>query len=694
MHFAFCIFKKGPQMRYRSHEPHRAARYISLAVFFAVFVCIFAIRLVYYQLANPDSFASPVVADGNVRTVKVKAQRGNICDRNGTVIVGNKYSYSIAVEYSALPDTRNEAHASVLGALELLEITGTERASDVSPFVGHYPEYSYSEASRTEGTAEYKKLKKVLETLVIDKNGEFPDFDSAWNNLPASDLALIIAKHYEIVEEDKNGVLSTEYSNEEIHKLVNIRYNMVADDFPYAPYVLAENVDARFVAALKERHLTGITVSADAERQSNFVRPDGVRYAASILGSVGIITAETADYYTELGYPLDAVVGRSGCELAFEEYLRGTDGELAIVEDDSGYIIDTYWVKEPVAGKDVWLTIDIDVQMTAENSLIAEVNDGGSGGAVAATDPRTGEILALASYPETDANKAISAYAPGSTFKVGMALAALNEGIIDANTYIKLYGSYNNLKCNNHGSGTCSGTINVVGALGCSCNYFFADIGDKLGIERIREYAELYGFAGATGIEIGLNAVSSENYGSICDNENMDYMAAIGQLNLATPLQISQYIAMIVNGGTRYSAHLLKSVKEFDTGETVYEKGVAAVATLKSKNISDKNIETVCRGMYEVVYGAGASSYVSGAFRSAPYTVGGKTGTAEVSGQAADNAFFVGYAPFESPKIVVTAFIEQGRTGGLASGIVRDVMDAYSENVERLAEDSDSGAKG
>jgi len=675
-------------MRYRSHEPHKSARYISLAVFFAVFICIFAIRLIHYQLANKSIYSEPVIADGNVRTVTVKAQRGNICDRNGTVIVGNKYTYNVSIEYGALPEDRSDAYAAMLGALDLLEETGTERASDVFPLTGEYPNYSYSEESRTEGTVEYKKLKKVIEAIVVSKNGKYPDFDTAYKNMTASDLALYVAKYYEIVSVDDDGKITSDHSDKDIGRLINLRYNMIANDFPYAPYVLAENVNERMAAAVKERHLTGITVTAVATRVSHFIRSDGVRYAASILGTVGIITAETADYYTELGYPLSATVGRSGCELAFEEYLRGVDGELAIVEDDNGYVIETYWVTEPVAGKDVWLTIDINVQMAAERSLISEVENGGSGGAVAATDPHTGEVIALASYPDDAANKAISAYAPGSTFKVGMALAALNEGLIEETSLLNLYGSYNGLKCHNHGSGTCSGSIGVIGALGCSCNYFFCQIGDELGIEKIKEYAKLYGFGAPTGLEIGLNASTPESSGRLEDRENMDYMAGIGQLHLATPLQISQYISMIVNGGTRYSAHILKCVKDFATGATVYEKKSTAVANLSEKNISEADVNTVCKGMYEVVYGDGASSYVSGAFRSAPYKVGGKTGTAEVSGQSTDNAFFVGYAPFEAPKIVVTAFIEEGRTGGLASGIVRDVMDAYSENVSSLGGES------
>ncbi len=658
-------------MRYKSHEPHRTARYISLGIFFAVCVLVFAVRLIHYQLVTADEYSLPVYADGNIRTVTVRAERGNICDRNGTVLVTNRYTYNVQIEYGAIPEERDDAYEVYLGALDLLDETGTERASDFSPFVGKYPEYSFKSEVNDPSSTVYKKLSKVLEAL------NYPEYNSA------SDLARLIANKYSIITVNKDGSVESDYSDRDIGRLIELRYNMLASDFPYAPYVLAKGVDERMASAVKERHLTGVTVSAEANRHYVYKKSDGARYASHIFGTVGAITAETGEYYTSLGYPLDAKVGRSGAELAFEEYLRGVDGTLAIVEDESGNIIETYWQKEPIPGKDVWLTIDINVQMAAENALMSQIAEGGSGGAVAATDPNTGEVLALASYPDDEANKSISAYAPGSTFKVGMALAALNEGIITEDSLIELFGSYNGTTCHNHGDAECSGTIDVIHALGCSCNYFFAYIGDELGMSKITKYGELYGFGSYTGLEIGLNGATSEASGSLSSDENLDYMSAIGQLHRCTPLQISQYIAMIANGGTRYSAHILKCVKEYDSGTTLHETKPKSVASLSSIGITPNSIDTVCRGMLEVVHGEGASSYVRSAFSSAPYTVAGKTGTAEVSGQT-DNAFFVGYAPYADPKIVVTAFVEEGRTGGLASGIVRDVMDAYSENVRPL----------
>ncbi len=673
-------------MRYRDHEPHRRARYISLGVFFVICVSVFAVRLIYYQLAMRDTYASVVISDAGTRTVTVQAQRGNICDRNGNILVKNNYSYDLQIEYGALPESRAVAYESYLAVLELLDETGTPRASELSPFEGTYPDYTYKAEALDPDTKLGKKLRHVLDIFYVqNKKFGIDTVDQALAEVDAPRLASYIAQNYDIVKVDKNGVESSNYTQAEIERLIALRYDLAADDFGVmSPYVLAENVDQRLVSAVRERHLVGITASAEATRVYNYQNSSGGRYAAHLLGTVGSITAENSDHYTSLGYRLDAKVGRSGAELAFEEYLHGTDGTLAIVEDDDGRVIDTYWVKEPIAGRDVWLTIDINVQISAEDSLADKIDSqGGSGGAVVATDPNTGEILALASAPELELNRAISAYEPASTFKVGIALAALNEGLIEGYSNILTLGSYNGMKCSHYTSdGQCCGNIGVQKAIERSCNYFFAYLGDELGIDTIKKYAEVYGFGQSTGIEIGLNASTPEATGSISDE--LAYMAAIGQLNAASPLQITQYIAMISNGGTRYSAHLLHSVREYGADSPEFVTEAKAVATLSSLNISGEDIKTVQKGMYDVVYGSDASSYVRDAFRSAKYTVAGKTGTAERAGQR-DNALFMAYAPYNDPKIAVTCFIEQGYTGGVASGVVRDVMDAYSDHVSPLS---------
>ena len=681
----------GGRRSYR-REPNTLLRFVAVMSLFAVFALIFVGRLVYFQFAAKGLYETPVIADGNTRTVKVAAQRGRIYDRNGNLLVGNEYSYDMQIEYGAIPETRKEAYGIYLKTLDLIETLDIERANDASPFEKNGDTVTYKAAALEDGSTVNVKLKKIMNMFFVgSKSYQYADAQTAINSVDAETLYRYIGTYYGVMTE-KKGVYSSDYSDADAYRLVCLRYNMAAYDFgSLSPYVLAKNVDERVISAVKERRLTGITFAANATRKYYYPRKIGGYYAAQLLGTVGPITAENADYYTEKGYRLDAKVGRSGCEYAFEEYLRGTAGELAIVENDNGFVIDTYWIKEPVAGKDIYLTIDIEVQIEAEFSLRQKVSgydaiETAKGGAVVAISPENGEILALASTPDDAVNYALSAYAPGSTFKVGVGLAALTEHIITEDTKILTErAGYNGMKCSHVGSPysstSCCGNINVVTALERSCNYFFADIGDELGVELLAKYAKLYGFGEETGIEIGINSKTAEATGAL--PSATAYMSAIGQLSAATPLQVANYTAMFGADGVRYGAHLLLSVNNAD-GSVYYKTEIKQVANLTENGIAAKDIETVKQGMRQVVYGDSASSYVVDAFRGASYKVAGKTGTAEVSGQT-DNAWFTAFSDNSgTSKIAVTCFIEQGRTGGLCASVVRDVMDAYNDNVSKL----------
>lgn len=699
-------------MKYRDHTPHRFARFVSLGVFFAVCCTVFVARLVYYQVAVRENYERPVMSvSGNVRTVTVKAQRGNICDRNGKVLVTNSYTYDLQIEFGALPEDRDSVHRSLLGALDAISFCGATRAGGYRVFEGEYPDLSYTAEALDPSTKTHKKLLEVLRSYYIDsKKYDYTTAEEALEKVSAGEFAGKIAEYYNIVNIKKDKSVATSFTDEEIGRLVALRFDMEADGYgSYSPYLLVKDADERLISCVKEAHLTGITLSAQASRK--YLYPGT---ASHILGTVGKIYAEEAEYYTSQGYPLNAVVGKTGCEYAFEKYLRGTDGTLAIIEDKKGYTIGTYWLVEPVAGNDVYLTIDLDVQLAAEKALAENVAsvDGAESGSVVACDPDTGEVIAMASYPTYDLtyfnrdyndlssaagspllNRSLSAYAPGSTFKVGVALAALETGAIDASTVMHTEGIYKRMKCSHYalsgGHTYCCGDINVCGALEKSCNYFFGVLGDDLGTDVIAEYAKLLGLGEATGIEIG------ESEGRRATNEELAFMAAIGQSdNLFTPLQVTQYISALATGN-RYAAHLLYSVNEYGTGEAVLKSDPKLSWTLTEKGISEANLAVVRQGMRDVVHGDSASSYVSdrhssGAFYGAKYSVAGKTGTAEVAGQDTDNAWFTAYAPFDKPELSVTCLIIKGRTGGLASSAVRDVFDAYFNKVGVKAEDPGS----
>ena len=711
-------------MRRRSDkkEVNITLRLYAVAAVFLVFCAVFAARLILYQFAKGDEYSTPVIG-GNVRTETVPASRGDIRDRNGKVLVSDAYKINLAFNYHALPDTRVEVHRVFLAILDALEVTenADKMGKQYFPFEGTYPEYTFKSDALDPDSTAYARLSRFIKNNLL--TDEITTVEDAIKTYSANDIAIYIADKYEIVDySDKIIGGFSHFSSKEIDKLIRLRYDMELSGFGAASdYVFAYDADQKLVSYIAERHIRGVVTAYESER---VYRYDG--YASHILGYVGPIYAEEAEYYRELGYSMNSLVGKAGCEYTFEQYLHGTDGVLAIVEDDDGNVVDTYYIKEPIPGKNVYLTIDIDVQIAAENALRENIeiriNEwvGGKAdsGAIVATDPDTGAILAIASYPTYDLssfnadydelsklevspylNRALLAYAPGSTFKVGMALAALEEGLITENTVIKTEGIYKNLACSHYtGNAYCCGNIDVEAALMVSCNYFFSKLGDDLSIDRIRRYSSLFGFGEYTGIELG------ESSGHL--SQSLPHAAAIGQAeNLCTPLQVSQYIAMISNGGMRYSAHLLYEVHEPNGGKIIKSEEQTKLGTLGK--MLPSNIEAVKKGMYDVISGPDASSLVRNNFTKVGdrylvggvwgvdesgndvyfdgKTVGGKTGTAETAdskaGKCSDNAWFTGFAPYDDPEIVVTCFIEKGITGGYASYAVSETMDAYFASV-------------
>lgn len=646
-------------------------RYASVAVSFFVICLVFLIVLAVIQAKGPETEYD----DATVRTVTVSGLRGEIYDRNGKLLVGNSTNYDLVYEYGAMPDTYREINLALLETLSVLERTGNsdKLCDDYFPIVGDYPSVSYIPEAQNEESVERYQLNKVLRRLELDTDTD----------------AKTLAKHYVT----KYKLDSELYSKEEIRALMRLWYEMERCDFgSFASYTIAEDVDTELMTRIEERRIEGVTFKAVPERVYYY---PGI--ATHVLGRVGRITAENAEYYDALGYPMDAYVGTSGCEKAFEAILRGQDGKKVIRYDDDGNVIEEYYEVEPVSGNDVWLTIDIDLQIAAEKALAdaAESTGTSEAGAICAIDSRNGSVLASASYPTYDVTKLSSqsyvdsvnesgawlnraiqgAYAPGSTYKVGVALAALETNEISTASTFEcnhVYPYLHNPTClGNHGS------IDIFEAIQESCNIFFYTLGHKMGIEAITDYTLPLGLGAPTGIEL------DETIGSVADPEfaaswgaGNDVSAAIGQSDHSyTPLQISVYMASIVNGGTRYSAHMLDSVRGFYTNNVVSKHETTVLDTVEfSKNTYDVLIEAMRRVIYE-------NNEIASRFVRVPVTVGGKTGTAEQSGQL-DNALFTGFAPLEAPEIVVTCVLEEGQHGYLASAAVARVMEEYFSEEE------------
>ena len=676
---------------------------------FLVGALFIAICFIYFiRLINIASNAEPgkIQTGTYTRQEVIKAQRGEIFDRNGNKLVYNEYTYDLVFDYEAMAATQQERNGDILTVLDALKNTGNadKSKSDSFPFDGTYPNYTYkSEATDGESNIYYRLLKRIAENE-LETESEKPKnqltvsyLESFYKQRPEAfptveEILDWYLTKYKMLDEDGNAL----FSNADMDRLIRFRYDMEVNDFSiYTRYVVARDVDMTFVAYVEELSVMGADFDIEATRR--YAYPG---YASHILGQLGKIQADNWEYYQSLGYDMNDLVGLNGCEQAFETYLRGQDGIRQITEDKNGNIIESKIIKQPVAGKDVYLTIDIDLQIAAEDGLKANVQSiaTAEAGAICALDPNTGEILALASYPTYDLstynedydklskdplkpylNRALSEiYAPGSTFKVGMAAAGISMGEITSDTKLYCGGKYTYY---DDYQPTCLGVheqVNAAYSLQVSCNCYYYDLGRRMGIEKMNEYCRAYGFGSYTGIELG------EQKGILAGPDYRDanglqhwtagntISAAIGQSdNSATPIQLASYIATVLNGGTRYSAHLLKEVREYGSGNVVYKSDAEV---LDRVSLTDDALYAAKEGMRRMVRN---SPTVSGYMSDVPVTVGGKTGTAQRGGDKLDNGLFVCAAPYDDPKIVVSSVIESSGSGALSTYAASRVLAAY-----------------
>ncbi len=709
----------------RTFQRRRVSRLWGLGAVFLLVCLIYVIRLATLELSSENIGGHR--QDGTTeRTVVVQAVRGQIYDRNGVPLVTNEYTYSLTVDYSVLPSDNAARNAALLSALKMLESCGEAGrfCTHNFPFDGNYPALSYTERAGDPDSSLYDTFLSVAEAnglryeairrLKTDKRlstAEANDYYEAYplDSIPAERLIRYFIEEYDLDATDAAG--DPLYTASDIDRLIRILWGMEASGFSRAnDYVMAEDISMDTVTHEKELGLPGIGFATTARRVYNY---PGV--ASHILGQTGPIYAEEWPHYKELGYAMNATVGKSGCEAAFEAYLHGQDGVKVVVEDENGVIVEEYMKTEPVAGQDVYLTIDIDLQMAAETALKENIlyiqetfhRDECRQGAIVAMDPNSGEILALASYPTYNLatynrdyealasdeaqpllNRALSGvYAPGSTFKPGMVAAALSEGVVTANTLLECAGTYTYYQsyqpdCWVYNSNTSPikqhGLINAATALEVSCNCYFYESGRLLGIDRMNRYCTLMGLGQSTGIELG------ESVGSLAGPDyraaihGMDWQptdtiaAAIGQSdNAFTPLQLGVYLSTLVNGGNRYAAHLLLRARDFATQTDTY---VTTPTTLSSVTLSPSHVSTVLSGMERVISSSTAISYY---MRNVPVTVAGKTGTAQTGGTAVDNGLFVCCAPSQNPEIVVVSVIERAGGGAYSAMSAGAVLEAY-----------------
>jgi len=650
-------------------------------------------RLYNLQIINGDSYYRQ--SEKKItRSVQVEANRGEILDRYGRKLVTNRLSYNLSFDWDVLPsDRQNEI---ILHMVELCEEKGIEFNTSL-PIEYNGKEYVY--AGNGEGT-NWRRFKKYLDAKGWDED------------IPASEVIERQRSEYGVdpeLEPDKAlSLCAVRYERE-------LRSAKVGLNIP--SYVFAQDIGREIIGIVKERDLPGVRIDTVS------VRSYETPYAAHILGRIGPIE----NYDEELkkqGYAMDDYLGIFGAEKAFESYLRGKSGTRVEERNTLGKVTNVMYTKEPEAGSNVLLTIDIRLQEAAERALETRINEirklgeeGSSlgsadvgGGAAVVIDVRTGEVLASASYPTYDISKynrdynkliqdalnplynraMMGMYEPGSTFKMVTAVSALEEGIITESTKILDKGIYMYYapsytpQCEIYlTSKRTHGSINVVDALRVSCNYFFFEVGRLTGIDKLNYYARGFGLGEKTGIEL-----EGEAAGNLAGPENRKakgaawyqadtIQAAIGQSdNLFTPLQMANYVATLVNGGQRNKVHILKEVKSYDYVHTLFKTDTEATGRI---DVSRDTVEIVKKGMLAVSERGSASAVFSGY----PIKVGSKTGTAQ-TGRGSANGLFVAFAPYDNPEIAVAVVVERAGKGSRIGVIARDIFDAYFRIDEAL----------
>ena len=635
------------------------------------------------------------------KTETVEAARGQILDRYGRVLVSNRASYNVSLDTSFMGEDRNTVLLRLLDICREESVTWSDTlpVSQSAPYV-FTAEGAYGNLRKYAEKMKWEGLVPTAEEIEALQSAESPALPSAER---------LIAKLRETYQVDPA------LSDEEARDLVGVLYELAlrSREITWSSYVFAQDVEMTFIVKVKEVSLSGVSIDTTTVREYN------TSYAAHLLGRVGLMDSdEWNNIYQALDYPYNASVGKDGMEQAFESYLHGVPGKRAIETNDQGKVVsadDNWKIDErtgepqaPQPGYNVISTLDIKLQEAVERALADGVgalkSEDTQGAAAVVIDVNDGGVLASASYPTYDLstflqnytelandplnplfNRATQGiYPPGSTFKMVTAIAGLQEGVITPTDEILDTGRYTYYKdyqpqCWYYRQyGRTHGKENVSEAIRDSCNIFFYDVGRRLGISLLDEYAQKFGLGEYTGIEVyeSKGHVAGPGYTESLGQKWYDgntLPAAIGQENNQfTPIQLANYVATLANGGTHYSAHLLKEVKSSDFSQVVYQY---EPEVLNELDLDPENLEAVTRGMLMVTQ-PGGSAYSYG-FNTLDIQVAAKTGSAQVSSATESNAVFVCFAPYEDPEIALAIVVEKGGSGSTLSSIAVEILDYY-----------------
>ncbi len=625
-----------------------------------------------------------VVSAGNARQAAVKGVeidvepvRGEILDSDGNTLATSRQVRTVIFNYFTFPSSgESEKRNQIISEL----ITLFDRAG--AKWIDELP-------------------------IKVNKKGELVFAKGKENEVSYLRSAAFLDLNPYATVENCFDALVRKYSLEnfplrEARNIASVYYSMVKDGFNSStPYVFAKDISASLASDIKEKSdvFIGVDVQVKAEREY----PDGT-LAAHLLGIVGSISAEEYEAKKEDGYSLNDTIGKNGIEYTYESNLRGEKGKKRIISDSDGNTTEKY-ISLPKNGDTVILTIRKDIQKTAQDALKKLIldfkadNANVTGGSVVVMDTKNNDILACASYPtydlskysknasklNTDPNKPLwnralmSTYTPGSTIKPAVAMAGLEEKIIDKSTIVTCTGIYTHYKDYRPTCTGVHGSLNVVYALFNSCNIFFYETSRLLGIEKLNDYFTMFGLGEETGVEIGeskgiVDSVEFRTEKGELWTPGLTIQAGIGHGdNQFTPIQLCSYASVIANRGVRHKAHFVKSIMKSDYSETVY---TAQDQILSKANFSDKNWNLVYEGMLLV----GTESYVD--FSGVPVKVAAKTGTTTVQKagngkKEKNNGLIIAFAPYDDPQIAVSVVVEGATSGGSTAPVAAAIMEQY-----------------
>lgn len=658
---------------------------------------IFIATLFNLQIVNGENYREQS-EKRMLRTKNITAPRGEIYDRNGVILATNKLSYDVEL-YKVRVSTK-EQNDGILRLVEILN-ENSDKVYSTFPVNDDLNGFNFE---NTEEEQKWKKEMKLDSTLTFDQ---------------------VIDKYIEKYE-------LQDYSDNRLNqiKMIEIKYEANLNGYSlFNSATIAKDISQKSVAKIGEEKykIYGISIVSVPKRYY----PNG-NLLSHTIGYVSKISSTEYEKKKEEGYNVNSVIGKSGIEQSFEKYLRGNDGVIKEETDTLGNVSSQTETNEAKSGDNVTLTIDYRLQKVAEESLLNTINGLQNGtlvgkkfsdanaGAVVVLDVDSGEVLASASYPTYDINSLIGGislkdwnalqnnslhpmlnrvvsgtYSPGSTFKMLVGMAGLMNGkiTVDEKYYdpgIYPYGYHPKcwLYTDRHMT---HGWINIEGAIKGSCNCYFYEVGRRIGISEIVKYAKLFGLGQKTGIEL-----SGEVAGTIAgaDDKSEDGLkspwylgdtlsAAIGQSGSSyTPIQLANYIATIANGGKLNKVSLIKSVDNEVAGTSESLADINKYTSEytgvnfeeKDLNINSEYIDAIKKGMLSVTSETGGTSYI--VFKNSDIQVAGKTGTAQVP-NGNNNGIFVGFAPYDNPKIAVVAVIEHGGEGTYTANVVKPIMEEY-----------------